>query len=282
VTGKHHVKEFSKVDPNKTIIYEAGELPKDIKQKNVLRSEEEKKRKVDDILIEMRDMLQDGKDEECFKKFPRNYITYGSRLKAMVVQKRNFFGARTDPHIWLYGFAGTGKSAIMQFLYPETYKKDMTNRFFDLFDDTKHTHIMLEDLDPTFVEKQGVQFLKTMCDEGGFPIDQKYKTPQIIQSTILVTSNFRISDCIPLETKGFQVTLSALMRRFYHVRIDNFLRLLSLKLIGEYDRKRLKREGNAEPKDLFMTYDYVQDCPKGLPVEEASYYRQLILDDYYK
>jgi hypothetical protein len=278
----HHCKKFSKVDPDKCIIYEAGDLPKDINQKTVMRSEEEKKRKLDDILIEMRDMLDNGKDEECFVKFPRNYITYGARLKAMAAQKANFFGTRKEPHIYVYGFAGTGKTAVMKFLYPNTYKKDLSNRFFDLYDARIHDHIMLEDLDHNNVEKLGLQFIKTLCDEGGFPIDQKYKTPQLAQSVILVTSNFRIGDLVPLDTNGYAVTVAALLRRFYHVRIDNLLRLLGLKLIGDYDRKRLKREGNTDSSKIFMTWDYVQDCPRGKPLEPVEHYQQLILDDYYK
>jgi hypothetical protein len=247
-----------------------------------VRSEEEKKRKLDDILIEMRDMLDKGQDEEAFQKFPRNYVTYGARLKAMVSQKKNFFGVRKDPHIWLYGFAGTGKTAVMRFLYPQMYKKDLSNRFFDLYDESVHTHIMLEDLDHDAVDKLGMQFLKTICDEGGFPIDQKYKTPQLTRSTILVTSNFRLPDIVPPETKGYQVTIQALLRRFFHVRIDNLLRLLGLKLVNEFDRKRLKREGNDDVSKLFMSYDYVQDCPSGLPLEDPEHYRQLILDSFYK
>ncbi|MGB0911663.1 MAG: hypothetical protein ACPGYT_14990 [Nitrospirales bacterium] len=278
----HHIKDYSKVDVENKMIFEAGDLPKDIKQKTIYRSEEEKKRKVDDILIEMRDMITNNQEEECFKKFPRNYITYGSRLKAMVAQKRNFFGVRTDPNIYVYGFPGTGKTAIMQFLYPKMYKKDLSNRFFDLYDQDFHSHIMLEDMDPQNVEKLGVQFLKTLCDEGGFPIDQKYKTPQLAHSTILVTSNYDIQHIVPHDADGAALTVTALMRRFYHVRIDNLLRLLSLKLIGDYDRKRLKREGNRDPSKLFMTYDYVQDCPKGMPLEPVEHYQTLIIDDYYK
>jgi len=278
----HHTKEYSKVDPSSTILFEKGDLPRDIKQKSIVRSEEEKKRKLDDILIEMRDMLDKGQDEEAFQKFPRNYVTYGARLKAMVSQKKNFFGVRKDPHIWLYGFAGTGKTAVMRFLYPQMYKKDLSNRFFDLYDESVHTHIMLEDLDHDAVDKLGMQFLKTICDEGGFPIDQKYKTPQLTRSTILVTSNFRLPDIVPPETKGYQVTIQALLRRFFHVRIDNLLRLLGLKLVNEFDRKRLKREGNDDVSKLFMSYDYVQDCPSGLPLEDPEHYRQLILDSFYK
>ena len=56
---KHHIKEFSKVDPKELILFEYGELPNDLKRQRVEASEEEKKRKIDDILIEMRAMLEE-------------------------------------------------------------------------------------------------------------------------------------------------------------------------------------------------------------------------------
>lgn len=279
----HHIKEFSKVDTTKCILYEAGELPADKGSKLITkRSSEEKKRKVDEILIDMRTMIAEDKEEEAFKKYPRNYILYGSRLKAMIHQKANFFGTRTDPHIFLHGFPGSGKTSILKWIYPNTYKKDLSNRFFDLYDDKIHDHVMLEDLDHEAVDKFGIQWLKTICDEAGFPIDQKYKTPQLTRSTILVTSNFTITDIIPSETKGIEQTKAALHRRFWHVRIDQFLRMLGVKLIDKYERKVLQAQGNEDPSKLYYSYDYLTDTPTGLPLKEVKYYQDLIKEEYYK
>ncbi|GLE06872.1 hypothetical protein PINS_up016541 [Pythium insidiosum] len=85
----HHAKEDTKVDANETILYENGVLPQDkavAEAQVTLRSAEEKKRKLDDIIMEMRGMIEEGKDEEAFKKFPRNYLTYGEKIKSLVVQ----------------------------------------------------------------------------------------------------------------------------------------------------------------------------------------------------
>lgn len=46
----------------------------------------------------MKDMINDGKEDEAFRKFPRNYLTYGEKIKAMLVQTRNFFKTNGDPH----------------------------------------------------------------------------------------------------------------------------------------------------------------------------------------
>jgi len=277
----HHMKKFSKIDETKLKIFEYGELPKDIATKQVQRSDLEKKRKVDEILVDMRLMLEQDKDEEAFQKYPRNFLLYGARLKAMVKQKSNFFNERKDPHIYVFGFPGSGKTAIMKYVYPKMYKKDLSNRFFDLYDEKQHSHIMLEDLDHENVEKLGIQFLKTICDEAGFPIDQKYKTPQLTRSTILVTSNFNICEIIPEDSKGIEQTKAALLRRFYHVRIDNLLRLLGVKLIDKFDRKKLASEGNEDFSKLFMSWDYVIDMPTGLPIKTPEEYQEIIRTAYY-
>lgn len=276
----HHTKKFSKLDETKTIIFEAGELPQDVGTKRKLeRSEAEKKETTDAILKKIKTLLEEDKDELAFEQYPRTFLQYGEKLKALITQKKPS-AVRNHPHIWIYGFAGTGKTAIMNFLYPRTYKKDLNNRFFDLYNDKLHDHIMLEDFDHACVDKLGIQFLKTICDESGFPIDQKYKTPQLTKSTILVTSNFTINDIVP-EGKGVEETKAALGRRFLQVRVDDFLRLLGLKLIPPYERKQLKLKGITDPSAIFMTWDYLRGCPTAEEVKEPEYYQDIVLGYYY-
>ena len=55
---------FSKVSPEKLVIYEAGDLPKDTKRKRIEEaSEEEKKLKLDDVLKIMRQLFEDDKEQ---------------------------------------------------------------------------------------------------------------------------------------------------------------------------------------------------------------------------
>lgn len=280
---EHHIKEFSKVDPTKCILFEKGELPKDQGTKRkTCRSEEEKKLTTDEVIKKIKILLEQDKDEEAFDTYPRNFLMYGEKIKSRIIQKKPT-SVKIHPHIWIYGFPGTGKTAIMNFLYPNTYKKDLNNRFFDLYDDKIHDHIMLEDLDHQNVEKLGIQFLKTLCDESGFPIDQKYKTPQLTKSTILVTSNFSIDDIVPDgdRQRGVEETKRALHRRFLHVRVDNFLRILGLKLLTKYECNMLKQQGNTDPKAMFMSWDYVQDAPTGEDIKQVDFYQDLILGYYY-
>lgn len=284
---EHHIKEFSKVDPTVLITFEKGEMPRDTNKRKavVFRSDAEKKLKTDDIIKNIRKLIEKGKADEAFEQYPRNYMQYGEKLKAMVSQKKKaFFGKHTDPHVYVYGFPGSGKTAMMQFVYPGYYKKDLSNRFWDLYDEEIHTHVMLEDLDSTNLDKLGVQFLKTICDEAGFPIDQKYKTPQLTRATILVTSNQNIDQLINQtdDVKLIESTKAALMRRFLHIRVDSLQRLLGIKLINEYERKQLKKGGNEDAAKLFLDWNYNLDSPTGLDLKTPEHYQQCIRDFYYK
>lgn len=283
----HHTKRQSKQDPDKPILYEMGTLPKDKEETTIVkRSEQEKKRKLDEILIEMRGMYANGQDEECFTKFPRTALQYGEKIKAMLHQSKDKLKSSGDPHIWIYGDPGLGKSAILNFIYPNTYKKNLYNRFFDLYDDKIHDHILLEDLDHDAVDKLSTNFIKTLCDESGFPVDQKYKTPQLTRSTILVTSNFTIDNVIGNSKEsnvfGKQKNTEAILRRFYHINIRNFLRVLQVKLISSYEIKMLKKQGNTDPAALFMTWDWEINRPLCIPLKTPQEYAELIKQHYYQ
>lgn len=279
---KHHVKEESKVDPRCLVLFEEGSLPQDMKRQAVEMGPEEKKRKLDDILIEMRGMIEDGKSDEAWKKFPRNFLTYGEKIKAMVSQKKDFFKQNGDPHMWLFGYPGTGKTAILSYIYPKSFKKNLHNKFFDLYDPLEHDHVMLEDLDHEAVERLSINFIKTICDEAGFAIDQKYKTPQLSRTVVLVTSNFQIGDLIPTDTGGFEENKAALLRRFWHINIYSLLRLLGLKLRPKSERNDLKKAGNDDMSKLFMAWDYMTDCPTGLPKKPIEEYQAMVREAFYK
>lgn len=279
----HHKKTKTKV--NETLcLYESGSPPGDtagVGLPTQKRSAEEKKRKLNDIILEMKELIDSGNDKEAFAKFPRNYLTYGEKIKAMIQQKRNFFKSNGDPHIWLTGTPGSGKSAILQCVYPNYYNKNLYNRFFDLYYPETHTHMLLQDLDHEVVEKLGVQFLKTICDEAGFPIDQKYKTPQMARTTVLVSSNFSIGDVLPEDMKGRNENLAALRRRFFEVHVRDFLRLIGVKLLSNYEIKGLKLAGNNDPRRLFIEWDYLRDCPTGEPLKTAEEMQTIIKEAYY-
>lgn len=283
----HHIKEFSKVDPTSTILLEFGTLPSDKAAPATFqkRSDEEKKRKIDDILIDMRGMIEKGEEEQAFAKFPRTYLQYGEKIKALTLQRRDKLTSNGDPHMWVHGPAGCGKSAVLAFVYPDYFKKNLHNKFFDLYDPNVHSHVMLEDLDHEAVERLGTNFLKTLCDEAGFAIDQKYKTPQLARTSVLVTSNFTIQQLIAQSTEanvfGKEQNIKALLRRFWVLDGRELLKHLGLMLRPKYEIGLLKKEGNSDPSRLFIRWDYVNDAPACLPLKTPAEYQQTLKDIFY-
>ena len=174
----------------------------------------------------------------------------------------------------------TGKTALLAWIYPKSYKKNLYNKFFDLYDPKEHTHVMLEDLDHEAVKRLSIQFLKTICDEAGFAIDQKYKTPQLARTTVLVTSNFGLKEMIE-EGPGHAMNTAAIARRFWEVQIYGLVRLLNIKLIPKDQRAALKKEGNTDLGKLWMDWDYVLDVPTGKPLKTPMEYQQIIRDYFY-
>lgn len=280
----HHTKVDTKVEQTVLSLYENGTLPTDAAVKQVTkRSDEEKKRKLDEILPEMRKMLQEGKDEECFNKFPRTFLQYGERLKSLIQQTKPTGGRFGDPHIWLHGYPGTGKTSLLELVYGgHMYKKDLNNRFFDLYKPEQHSHFLLEDLDHANVDKLGVQFLKTICDEAGFPIDQKYKTPQIAKGTVLVTSNHTIDEVLGAVVKfGIVETRAAMHRRFWQIDAGTLHRLLGVHLIPQYERNQLKREGIDDIRRIYVDWDWIRNAPTGNPLKTAEQYQATLRNAYY-
>ena len=156
----HHIKPFSKTDTGKCILYENGDLPRDQKRKRIEASEEEKKLKPDDIFRAMRKMMDDGvEDDTIFDKFPKAFTMYGEKIKSTTKQRRITACNDGNPHLWVTGYPGSGKTAVMTFIYPKLFKKNLYNKFFDLYDPAEHTHIMLEDLDHDAVQKLSINFI---------------------------------------------------------------------------------------------------------------------------
>lgn len=288
----HHKKADTKVNPEERVLFELGTPPKDSPEASaqvVQRSENEKKMTQAEVLVDMRRLIEKGKDgeDEAWAKYPLNYLRYGEKIKALVThQHRGELASTGDPHIWVNGPAGCGKSAILAYVYPATFKKNLYNRFFDLFKPGVHTHVMLEDLDHEAVERLSTNFIKTLCDESGFPVDQKYKTPQLARATILVSSNFTLPQLIHQSTEanvfGKEANLKALQRRFWQVEGRELLRALGLKLISRYEIIQLKKQGNTDTGKLFMDWDYVNDTGTGLPIKTPAEYQAIIKELAYK
>lgn len=135
------------------------------------------------------------------------------------------------------------------------------------------------------MEKLGTNFLKTICDEAGFPVDQKYKTPQLARTSVLVTSNFTINQLIQQSDEanvfGKSENIKALLRRFWVLDGRELLKLLGLMLRPKYEIGILKKQGNSDPSKLFLTWDYLNDAPACQPLKTPAEYQKILKDIYY-
>lgn len=280
----HHKKTDTKVNPDSLSLYEFGDLPKDKTEvvTVVKRSEEEKKRKIDDVLRDLYGMIEKGEDDQAFDRFPKAALDYTEKIKARQFQRRDYFQTKGNPHIWLKGLPGTGKSAILQVIYPDYYQKNVDTKFFDRYNPNHHSHVLLQDVDHNVMERLGVAFFKCICDEGGYPVDAKYKSPQIERLTVLITSNFNLDETIPEDLKGRRENLAALRRRYWEIDIRDLLKIVGLKLLPKYEINQLKKAGNLDPRKLFMSWDHIRDCPTGEDVPSAEDLQETIRNAYYK
>lgn len=288
----HHVKDDTKVEGTPRVLFEDGYLPLDGSFKTGYKrvgqsidggTQSELKRpkqSQDQKILEIRALIEGGKEREACTLHPAIYYRYADKIKSSLIQNKPRGPALIEPHLWIWGRPGTGKTQICQFLYPKTFKKDLNGKFWELYEPDWHDHVMLEDLDHTNVDKLGIQFLKTICDEDGFTVDQKYKACQPAKTTVLVTSNFDIYQVIP-EGKGVEETRSALYRRFTVFKIEDLLCVLNMKLKTKEELNELKLAGNIEKGALFHNWDYLNSCVSSEPIKDPEYYRQLIIDMVY-
>ena len=60
------------------------------------------------------------------------------------------------------------------------------------------------------------------------------------------------------------------------VNIRDLLPILGLKLLPKYEIQQLKKAGNTDPTKIFMTWDYLRDCPAGEPIKEPEHYQAIV------
>lgn len=210
-------------------------------------------------LLQMREYLRNNDRESCIQLNYDLYLRHGQRILSDICQTAPM-AYTPNPHLWIYGDPGMGKTALLRYIYPSMYKKDLNGHFWELYNPTVHTHVILEDLDHENVEKLGIQFLKTICDEGGFTVDQKFKSISLARTSVLVTSNFTIKDVVPCG-KGEQQTCKALHRRFRCIDIANLLYLVELKLQPIEVRRQAILEGSMDGNRIFQRWDYINNQP---------------------
>lgn len=169
---------------------------------------------------------------------PIHYARNFARLMMMFGNQEDFTQDRREfQSYWIWGGPATGKSQIVNALWPGAYVfRD--GRFWDGYDPRKPEHriVTMKDINSEWLLKKGTVIgMKNMTDMDGKSIDKKFQACQVVNhARVIVTSNFSIHDCVKGTCKdeivGANIEIEALKRRYKEIHIDEFLRLCGMKL----------------------------------------------------
>lgn len=183
------------------------------------------------------------------ERYPYEYICQGSKLRALYFIQHEPKGRSHAQHLWIYGPPGTGKSCVVEYLFPNHYKKRADNDWlgYNPVIQPGHTVVYLPDFDVQSMRILRAENLKVMCDPQGFNANKKFSGGDIIApGRIVVTSNFQLGDCFPPGYQGVEQQKAALRRRFREIHIDDFLRENGLKLKPKVELNKLMEQNNFD------------------------------------
>lgn len=170
-----------------------------------------------------------------YSKLYAKYFRAGTGIKSIQGRLR---------HYWVYGKSGKGKSASIEYLYPQRYKKIMSNEKWDGYDPNYDGHkvVHIDELNSfRSLEKgmEGLDGLKCKVDRNPFSVRKNYGVDiiSIRPESFIITSNYTPSELLcKVEEKGFNVEMEAscLNRKFRVIHVDEWLRINRLKCLDDY------------------------------------------------
>lgn len=261
----HHKKSSTKVNPDEPISFEFGKLPKHVERALSVREnggQLSKSASQDEKILEVIRLYKQGLHGEALELYPSIVLRHHGALAARVIAERheseNF---DHSPCLWVYGPAGTGKSAFVQYKYPGIYQKSIAKNeigYWGGFDPLKDTHFLIEDIGHETFINIGIDQLKQWADPSqGITMAIKYLPPlQGIRAKMVVTSNFTIAELMPLGNRGVEQNKEALGRRFRQIHIEELLREEGLKLVSKQKLRELKLQGN---KDYSKCFQHIEE-----------------------
>lgn len=171
-----------------------------------------------------------------FSKLYAKYFRAGSDLSVKPIE-----GKLT--HYWIYGNSGTGKSSSIEYLYPDRYKKIMTNEKWDGYDPRFEGHkiVHIDELNSfKSLEKgmEGLDGLKCKVDRNPFAVRKNYGVDivNIRPQSFIITSNYTPSQLLSkVDERGFNVDIEAkcLYRKFRVLHVSEWLRMNRLVCLPE-------------------------------------------------
>lgn len=189
-------------------------------------------------------MAKAQKWDELETTFPSDWVRQGAKLKAQYWQQTKSIKICHERHLWIWGLPGTGKSNIVEVLFPDYYSKRPDDDWTGF---QGHGNVYLGDLDPLSFQRAGIHNMKIWSDPQGFNGNRKYGGGEHIGGArMIVTSNFTIEECMKHDWQGFVQLLAAMKRRFREVHIDQLLAEHDLQLRTPFELQVLQSQGNED------------------------------------
>lgn len=227
--------------------YEKGELEKGKKNKSIMTAEASvvkmEKAKETSELYKLRISKGIANDWQWFQDNDAKWTLSAEYSKLY----SKYFRAGVDCkpitgkmcHYWIYGESGTGKSSSIEYLYPDRYKKIMTNEKWDGYDPKfdGHNVVHIDELNSfRSLEKgmEGLDGLKCKVDRNPFNVRKNYGVDilTIRPQSFIITSNYTPSQLLSkVEERGFNIEMEAscLNRKFKVLHVSQWLRINRLK-----------------------------------------------------
>lgn len=111
-----------------------------------------------------------------------------------------------------------------------------------------HDTVYLEDVGPDAFEFIGMEQFKQWADPShGYTVSLKYGAPIYgISLPLIVTSNYKPGELMPLDQRYPWIEMQALQRRFEVIHISDLLAREGLELKSKEEIKALKKAKNAD------------------------------------
>nr|WAE43084.1 MAG: replication associated protein [Cressdnaviricota sp.] len=220
-------------------------VEKILKKEETMKENKEKKNEINEIYKER---IKRAKNQEWdwFEENEAKWTlsTEFSKLYAKYNQAKNIDDTINGEleNYWIYGTSGTGKSSVIQYLYPDRYKKLTSNEKWDGYSTYNEGHKIVhidelnnfKDID---IGLEGLAGLKRMADRNPFNVRKNYSAEltSIRPKSFYITSNYKPSQLFqnlrPGEVNNIETEIECINRKFKVMHISEFLYMHKLKCV---------------------------------------------------
>lgn len=222
---------------------------------------------------EMYTLAQDGKFDELAVVYTREFILYREKFRLIYLTRMSLAVIRRLPHnrlhLWVWGEPGYGKSLFCDENYPDAYRKNLQDPFWQNYNYQKVVRI--DEIDK--YDARYISYIKIWCDIYAFEGRVKFMDNQLIRPDMFIfNSNFHFEE-IWFE----EITLIALRRRIHLIRFGP----------GHY-RYQLSTKKIVLAKDwvndvpLLGPDPYAVDLPPNLEAGEPTYKKFRTVQEIYE